>query len=36
MAMEFGCDYIGSEISAEYCAFAEKRIGVKEAQPSLF
>lgn len=36
MAMEFGCDYIGSEISAEYCELAEKRIGVKESQPSLF
>lgn len=35
-ALEWGMDYIGSEISAEYCAFAEKRIGVKEAQPSLF
>lgn len=35
-ALEWGMDYVGSEISAEYCELAEKRIGVKEAQPSLF
>ena len=35
-AIEYGMDYIGSEISKEYCEYAEKRIKDKESQLSLF
>ena len=35
-AIEQDMDFIGSEISAEYCQYANDRIGLKLSEPSLF
>lgn len=35
-AIEQKMDFIGSEISAEYCEYANQRIHLKESEPSLF
>lgn len=35
-AIEHKMDFIGSEISEEYCQFAQKRIELKQSEPSLF
>lgn len=35
-AIEQNMDFVGSEISAEYVKYAEERIGIKQAEPSLF
>lgn len=35
-AIEQSMDFIGSEISAEYCQYANDRIGLKLSEPGLF
>lgn len=35
-AIEWGMDYLGSDISAEYCEYARKRVTHREMQLSLF
>ena len=35
-AIEWGMDYMGSEISQEYCDYANERIALRNSEPGLF
>ena len=35
-ALDWGMDYIGSEISKEYCDYANDRIAMRLSEPPLF